>query len=286
VFATSARSGWRDLDRVLKVQGFDEVIDANTLKAAYPEAKLGIWGVWDGFLFRYLTERLKQPAKQPLFVFVLTATNHPPYDLPADYKPVPRNRAKWGGDRSSPELWPNIDTYHYATDLLGGFVQEVESGPLRDKTVIAATGDHNGRSFGLYNEAARNYLGNQVPFIIWDKGLDCGPQLKLPAGHRDMFPTLFPLLGIHSGYVKTGRNLLLDPATQADNPLRAPITLSYYGPVRSAKGSWMLGNPASFKCTPGGPQAGPDCRFDPKLDALARAQIGLLDWNVRLTLRP
>ena len=285
LFVTSARSGWRELDRVLKTQGFDEVVDANTLKAAYPEATLGIWGVWDSYVFRYLSERLKQPQDKPLLVFVLTATNHPPYDLPPDYKPVPRDRAKWGGDRGSSELWPNIDTYHYASDLLGGLVQEVQSGPLRDNTVIAATGDHNGRSFGLYNDPARNYLGNQVPFIVWDKGLACGSQLRLPAGHRDMFPTLLPLLGINSGYARTGRNLLLDPASQADNPLRTPISLSYYGPVRSAKGSWMLGDPASFKCTPGGVQAGPDCRFDPGLDALARAQIGLLDWNVRAALR-
>lgn len=286
LFVTSARSGWRNLDRILKTQGFDEVIDANDLRKAYPEAELGIWGVWDSYLFRYLSDRLKKPGDKPLFVFVLTATNHPPYDLPPEYKPVQRDRALWRGDRSSDELWLNIDSYHYATDLLGALVQEVRSGPLRDNTVIAATGDHNGRSFGLYNSPEHNYLAHQVPFVIWDKDLKCGPQLQLPAGHRDMFPTLFPLLGIGSGYVKTGRNLLLDPAKQTDTAPHTPISLSYYGPVRSAKGSWMLGDPASFKCTPGGAQAGPDCRFDPKLDALARAQIGLLDWNVRVGLRP
>lgn len=284
LFVTSTRSGWRNLDRVLKTQGFDEVIDANDLRAAYPEATLGIWGVWDSYLFRYLSERLKKPSDKPLFVFVLTATNHPPYDLPPEYKPVKRDRALWGGDRSSDELWPNIDSYHYATDLLGGLVQEVRAGPLRDNTVIAATGDHNGRSFGLYDSPEHNYLAHQVPFVIWDQGLNCGPQQKLPAGHRDMFPTLFPLLGVGSAYVKTGRNLLLDPAQQADTALQTPISLSYYGPARSAKGSWMLGDPASFKCTPGGAQAGPDCRFDPKLDEQARAQVGLLDWNVRAAL--
>lgn len=284
LFVTSTRSGWRNLDRVLKTQGFDEVIDANDLRAAYPQATLGIWGVWDSYLFRYLSERLKKPSDKPLFVFVLTATNHPPYDLPPEYKPVERDRALWGGDRSSDELWPNIDSYHYATDLLGGLVQEVRAGPLRDNTVMAATGDHNGRSFGLYNSPEHNYLAHQVPFVIWDQGLNCGPQQKLPAGHRDMFPTLFPLLGIGSGYVKTGRNLLLDPAQQAETALQTPISLSYYGPARSAKGSWMLGDPASFKCTPGGAQAGPDCRFDPKLDEQARAQVGLLDWNVRAAL--
>jgi len=285
LFVTSARSGWRDLDRVLKTQGFDEVIDANHLKAAYPEAELGIWGVWDSYVFRYLSARLKQPQDKPLFVFVLTATNHPPYDLPSDYRRVERNRAKWGGERNADTLWLNIDSYHYATDLLGGLVQEVQRGPLRHNTVIAATGDHNVRSFGLYATPERRYLLSQVPFVIWDEGLDCGPQRRLPASHRDMFPTLLPLLGVDQGYVQTGRNLLLDPTRQANAALNAPLSVNYYGTARNARGTWTLGDPASFVCSPVGPRQDGACRFDPQQDALARAQLGLLDWNVRVALR-
>ena len=281
LFVTSARSGWRELDRVLKTQGFDEVIDASHLKAAYPEATLGIWGVWDSYVFRYLSERLKKPQDKPLFVFVLTSTNHPPYDLPPDYQPVARDRSKWGGERNSEDLWPNLDTWHYATDLLGGLVQEVQNSSLRAHTLIAATGDHNVRSFGSYALPERRYLARQVPFVFWGDGLDCGVQRRLPASHRDMFPTLLPLLGINRGYVMTGRNLLLDPAKQANAALNAPISLSYFGPVRTQRGGWTLGDRASFMCAPGSP----DCSFDAKADALARAQLGLLDWNVRSSLR-
>ncbi len=285
LFVTSARAGWRELDRVLKTQGFDEVVDASHLKAAYPEATLGIWGVWDSYVFRYLSERLKQPQDKPLFVFVLTATNHPPYDLPPEYARVKRNEARWGGERNAETLWLNIDSYHYATDLLGGLVQEVQRGPLRGNTVIAATGDHNVRSFGLYATPERRYLLSQVPFVVWEEGLRCGPQRQLPASHRDMFPTLFPLLGVHNGYVQTGRNLLRDPAREPNPALNAPLSVNYYGTARNAQGSWTLGDAASFVCTPGGAQAGPACRFDPQQDALARAQLGLLDWNVRTSLQ-
>ncbi|MDP1655368.1 LTA synthase family protein [Rhodoferax sp.] len=283
LFVTSTRSGWRDLDRVLRTQGFDEVVDANNLKAAYPEATLGIWGVWDSYVFRYLSERLKKKEDKPLFVFVLTATNHPPYDLPPEYQRIERNQAKWGGERNADTLWLNIDSYHYATDLLGGLVQEVRSGPQHANTVMAATGDHNVRSFGLYATPERRHLVSQVPFVIWGDGIDCGPQRQLPASHRDMFPTLLPLLGINSGFVKTGRNLLLDPAKQANPALNAPFSMNYYGTARNARGSWTLGDPASFVCSPG--PAGADCRFDAQQDAWARAQLGLLDWNVRATLR-
>lgn len=283
LFVTSTRSGWRDLDRVLRTQGFDEVVDANNLKAAYPEATLGIWGVWDSYVFRYLSERLKKKEDKPLFVFVLTATNHPPYDLPPEYQRIERNPAKWGGERNADTLWLNIDSYHYATDLLGGLVQEVRSGPQHANTVMAATGDHNVRSFGLYATPERRHLVSQVPFVIWGDGIDCGPQRQLPASHRDMFPTLLPLLGVNSGYVKTGRNLLLDPTKQAKPALNAPLSMNYYGTARNARGSWTLGDPASFVCSPG--PAGADCRFDAQQDAWARAQLGLLDWNVRATLR-
>jgi hypothetical protein len=100
-----------------------------------------------------------------------------------------------------------------------------------------------------------------------------------------MFPTLFPLLGVNSGYVMTGRNLLLDPARQPHPALNAPLIANYYGMARNAKGAWLLGNAASFVCSPGTAQAGADCQFDPRQDALARAQIGLLDWNVRVSLK-
>ena len=290
LFVTSARSGWRNLDRVLKVQGFDEVIDANNLQAAYPEATLGIWGVWDAYVYKYVSERLKHAVDdKPMFVFVLTSTNHPPYDLPPDYQRQPRNMDKWKGERISDTLEANLDTYHYATDQLGAFVQEVRSGPLRANTMIAATGDHNARSFGLYTTPDRHYLEGQVPFIFWGDGIDCGSQRKLPASHRDMFPTLFPLLGVNGGYVNTGRNLLLDTAkayadSMASPALNAPRALRYYGMARNAKGIWTLGNPASFVCTPGTVQTDASCRFDAKDDAQERARLGLLDWNVRAAL--
>ena len=284
LFVTSARSGWRDLNRVLKVQGFDEVVDANTLKEAYPEATLGIWGVWDSYVFKYLSKRMAaQPTDKPLFVFVLTSTNHPPYDLPADYQRVPRDMSLWKGETNSDTLIPNLDSYHYAADLLGGFVQEVQSGPLKDTTIIAGTGDHNVRSFGVYAEASRRYLVRQVPFVIWGSKLTCGNQLDQPASHRDMFNTLLPLAGIDAPYINAGRNLLKDLPAQPD-PVNAPRAMFFTGEARNAQGMWQLGNKASFVCTAAKPPAG-QCEFNALDDQQERARYGLLDWHVRISLK-
>jgi len=283
LFVTSARSGWRDLNRVLKVQGFDEVVDANTLKEAYPDATLGIWGVWDSYVFKYLSKRMAaQPADKPLFVFVLTSTNHPPYDLPADYKRVPRDMALWKGETSSDTLIPNLDSYHYAADLLGGFVQEVQKGPLHANTIIAGTGDHNVRSFGVYADASRRYLVRQVPFVIWGEGLQCGPQQSLLASHRDMFNTLLPLAGIDGPYINSGRNLLRAPAL-ATGPINAPRAMFFTGEARNGQGLWQLGNKNSFVCSAAKPAA--DCQFNALDDQQERARYALLDWNVRISLK-
>ncbi len=290
LFVTSARSGWRDLNRVLAVQGFDEVVDANTLKEQYPDANLGIWGVWDSYVFKYLAKRLAaQPADKPIFVFVLTSTNHPPYDLPADYQRVPRDMAQWKGETTSDTLLLNLDSYHYAADLLGGFVQDVQKGPLKSHTIVAATGDHNVRSFGMYAEAPRRYLQRQVPFVIWGEGLggpQCGPQQALPASHRDMFNTLLPLVGVNGPYINAGRNLLRTPEA---TPLDAPRILFFTGEARNAQGLWQLGNPNSFACssapTAAAKTAGTDCQFNALDDQQERARYGLLDWNVRISLK-
>ncbi|PKO62757.1 MAG: hypothetical protein CVU24_02670 [Betaproteobacteria bacterium HGW-Betaproteobacteria-18] len=283
LFLTSGRAGWRDINRVFKVQGFDEVVDANTLKALYPEADLGIWGVWDAYIFKYLKQRLaEQPADKPIFVFVLTSTNHPPYDLPADYKRVPRDMTLWHGETSSETLAPNLDSYHYATDLLGGFVQDIQDSPAYNNTILAATGDHNVRSFGVYATAQRRYLMHQVPFVIWGKDLSCGNQLALPASHRDMFSTLLPLVGIAGPYINTGRNLL-HPVADKPDPINAPRALFFSGEARNGQGMWQLGNKDSFTCS-SAQKTPEDCSFNAQDDLQERARYGLLDWNVRASL--
>jgi phosphoglycerol transferase MdoB-like AlkP superfamily enzyme len=284
LFVTSGRAGWRELDRVLLAQGFDEVVDAGTLQALYPQAPLGVWGTWDHYVFEYLRQRMHHPnPAQPLFVFVLTSTNHPPYDLPPDYQRVPRNMALWQGETHSELLQANLDSYHYAADLLGGFVQALRTSPWKNNTVVAATGDHNVRTFGLYAQPERRHLMRQVPFVIWDEGLDCPKHLtRLSASHRDMVQTLLPLVGASGPYLNTGRNLL--STGSPDDPLQAPRALSYTGEARTGKGVWPLGQPGSFVCSPGPANTAAPCQLLPEDDAQERARYGLLDWWIRSSM--
>lgn len=276
VFVTSGQSGWRELNRVLLTQSFDEVIDAATLRAKYPGAEGGIWGVWDAYMFRYIEERLaQQPKNRPLFIYAMSTTNHPPYELPSDYKPFAFDINKWPGDKGSEHLIPNLQTYRYANDELAKFVGAVQSGPAGARTLIAATGDHNVRTFGQYATPESQILRQQVPFIVWGAGkLSCPNALHQAASHLDMFPTLFPLLGIGEGYLMTGRNLSVCPSAAS---AKDALAVTFIGQVRSNQAIWTMGSANTLACQP----VGSVCEWPPEQDAKARARVALMDWNVR-----
>ena len=98
VYITAGNGGWRDFDTFLRHLGVNEIIDENTLKTRYPEAKSGTWGVPDEFMFRYAEEELARAEKSgtPVFIMMMSVTNHPPYHLPAPAQKLPfgRTRAK------------------------------------------------------------------------------------------------------------------------------------------------------------------------------------------------
>jgi phosphoglycerol transferase MdoB-like AlkP superfamily enzyme len=278
VFATSGSAGWHDLSRMLKVQGFDEIIDAGLLREKYPQGDAGIWGVWDEILFQHLRLRLEQggPQGRPLFVFVLTTTNHSPYGLPPGWQAEGLDPLGWPGPDLQPELPASLLTYRYTNDQIGAFVAAQQARGER-MPLIAATGDHNMRSLGSYASASRVALRHRVPLAIWGAPATGCQQDMRPASHRDIFPTLLPLLGIEQGFLKTGRSLLDCGRRSQEEPIG--VAQSFTGALRTASGVWTAGQPESFICTD--PKAGPACRFPTELDRQERARWALLDWNVR-----
>jgi hypothetical protein len=57
----------------------------------------------------------------------------------------------------------------------------------------------------------------------------------------------------------------------------------FTGEARNAKGLWQLGNKDSFSCSAAKLEA--DCQFNALDDQQERARYGLLDWNVRISLK-
>ncbi|MFC0179729.1 LTA synthase family protein [Thorsellia kenyensis] len=303
VFFTAGRASWRNLDQSLPNQGFDEVIDAGFILQNYPESYMDMWGVPDEFLFAAITDyrknyQIAQKAaveKVPLFIFVLTITNHPPYTLPLNEESPHLDLTYWLGDKSSPLLENNLKTFRYSANQLGKFVLNAKEDIMANRLVIAATGDHNARTFGLYTGLNRASLAHKVPFLVWANKENCGHQLHLPASHRDMFPTLFELLNVEMSYLKSGRNLF-DDRFDGQNAL----ALQFTGDVRNFQNQWSLLNTSSCEL---------DCKNDPLIsieshsncpqinhnetkicqqfiqqDLEARAHLALADWHIRYQL--
>jgi hypothetical protein len=204
---------WRNIGAVFKTQGFDEIYDAADIRAKYPQARSTDWGVYDQYLFDFARDILDHAAAEgrPVFLFLLTTTNHPPYTLDTPRRTLPIDPATLG-ERGNPdrELRRHImATYQYQADQFGAFLDGIEAGPLADQVVVAAAGDHNLRDHYHYS------LPAEQPDVDRVLGFFRLPGWMRPArvdtarfaGHADLIPTLVDLALPGERYFDTGRDL-------------------------------------------------------------------------------
>ena len=223
VFITAGNIMWRNLANYMPLQGIDELYDQNSIIDTFPESKatLSYWGVADEYAFK-LAEKLLQESNQPLFINILTMTNHPPFKAPDNYHPFVVNPDILTGKilaKDKTEQKNILQAFQYAANALGEFIENIEKSAIAEKTIIAATGDH-------YMRAMENrfpldlFLDKTVPFFIHipstikaNLAIDFNPYRL--GSHKDIMPTLFALsLSDCEYWHLAGRNLL---SNQADN---------------------------------------------------------------------
>lgn len=198
IFITSGNGMWRSLSDYMILQGIDEFYDQNDLMDIFPNAKetLSYWGVADEFAFK-LAEKLLAESSSPLFINILTISNHPPYQAPKQYvrKPVkPELLVGKIGD-SANERRNILESYQYAANALGDFIDNVEKQPFSDKTIIAATGDHHIRSLA-FDYPKESFLNVSVPFFLhipksYQQTIKFDTNTL--GSHKDIMPTLYHL---------------------------------------------------------------------------------------------
>ena len=284
IFVTSGTGGWRHFDRVLPRQGFEEFHDEHDVEAAFPGSPRHTWGVHDGPMFEYAERLLREADRrgQPVFMVILTTSNHPPHQVPASYTPRPLDLAASGPVAVDPPLaTAMLRTTQYACDALGGFLDRLEADGLAGRTLLAAFGDHNIRRLYEYPEgrdADRRYgiplLLHLPPALLAGRTVDTGRY----ASPRDLFPTLAPFAIPGQHLFASGQDLL--------SPADRPRALAEFEQVLSAQGAVLglehpvfLGRAADGSLSPC--EAGP-CRAPlERLLAEERAYVALLDWNIR-----
>lgn len=211
-FISSGNLSWRNFDSFLRHLGVDEIVDENVLKQHYPDMEQATWGVPDQYMFRYAQDRVMQAEKnaRPVFIMLLSITNHPPFQTPKHYQrrdfaltPTEHQRlANLGNATEQNEIF---NTYRYANDALGMFISAVKP----THTIIAATGDHNIRAIG-YPDPQEQALEFAVPFYLYVPEAYRSQAVFDPkriGSHKDIMPTLYELSLSKVNYYQTGCNL-------------------------------------------------------------------------------
>ncbi len=219
IFISPGNMMWRNLVNYLPLQGVDAVYDQNVLMNEYPAARkqLTAWGVPDEYAFK-LAKKLLEESDQPLFINILTVSNHPPYYTPDSYSPGPVDvseeyKARAGGGEI--ELDNILKTFQYAADSLGRLVTDIKaSNTLSENTIIAATGDHQMRRFEA-RLPEETMLDSAVPFYLRvpDSILNSREfryDNQRIGSHKDIMPTLYNLSLSGKHYFNIGgRDLLM-----------------------------------------------------------------------------
>lgn len=195
---------WQRLDNFALNQGFDEIYGGGDMSAGVHTNE---WGVDDHYLFDFVLHTVQKD--KPSFNFILSTSNHPPYDLDLDALgyhlkdelPPPLKATKEDTVKVLGHLW-------YADQQAGRFVRKAEQ-QLPD-ALFAITGDHTAR---LHVNFPGDSVEEQtaVPFILYGpKVLPQSGVMKTTAGaHMDIPATLIELAA-DKGYRYTayGQNLL------------------------------------------------------------------------------
>lgn len=294
VFLTAGSGSWRQLDPTLLRQGFDEIHDERAIKAKYPQAESHTWGIDDEWMFLYAEDLLQQAEQdgQPLMLFMLSVTNHPPYRTPAHYQnPALDLQAVRPAMAADEETGHAImQTYRYANHALGGFLNRLEHTGLLDKTLVAATGDHTNRSIFVYPDDTQLQYKYGVPILFYIperyQRADHRVDTLAWSGHQDIFPTLWAhSLSQAAVPLGSGRNLYA-----ATDPQQPPMALSF---VRAGNGNGMSLSEAGVVIDPLSPQyftwtapgqLSPAESPSPALRTQAertKACLALSDWRIR-----
>ncbi|WP_301026103.1 MULTISPECIES: LTA synthase family protein [Helicobacter] len=213
IFLTAGNSTWSDLGFFMKAQGADEIIDEVALLQDYPNSSKihfhSHYGVGDEFMYQKELELLSS-AKEPLLILTLSVSNHPPYpevpilfskeQIPLEiFDKIPKNTSAI------------LNTYVYANNEFGKFLSKIKQSELKDKILIAATGDHRVRGVAMdFN--TEKALAYGVPFYLYVPKAYQGEIVydKTRIGsHKDIFPTLYALTLSETRFLHLGgRNLL------------------------------------------------------------------------------
>jgi lipoteichoic acid synthase len=159
------------------------------------------------------TVPILKAQRTPFMAFLLTASNHHPYRLPAQHRRLSL------GAREGSLLGDYLQSVHYFDRAFGDFLDQLRQARLLETSVIVVYGDHHGflgdraelpHLLGL--SEADDFLilqvRKRVPLLIRLPHGEGASIRHASGGHLDIAPTVLALAGIRDqGSVMLGRDL-------------------------------------------------------------------------------
>ncbi len=225
VFITSGTTAWENMDEYLPVQHVDEIYDQTHLMDHFHLTETTEWGVADHYAFEF-AEELIEKSDRPVFVVVLSTSNHPPYHVPEGYQPQPIEVPKiihqhYNHEDYDESLLTIMQTYQSSADALGRTISRLKKNHDR-ALVIGATADH--RMLGMKPLIEDGpFKDVAIPFYVWASNeVKSAVEIHFDANrvgsHKDVFPTLYALSLSEADYRTVGGRNMLAPE---DDPQRA-----------------------------------------------------------------
>jgi len=179
-FLYGGRAAFDNMGHYWSTIGFDRVLQQSDIR------EIGfstIWGAADEYLFTEAIKRLDEMTtdKAPVFLSLLTVSNHRPYTYPA------------GRIDKNPKQKRKENSATYADWAFGDFIERARKRPWFADTVFIFIGDHGPRVYGAAQVPVPSY---RVPLLFYAPK-HIKPERNAALGSSmDMAPTLLGLLGM------------------------------------------------------------------------------------------
>ncbi|MBE0499341.1 MAG: sulfatase-like hydrolase/transferase [Campylobacterales bacterium] len=158
--------------------GFD-VVDRTSFSAE-EDTFHTVWGVSDeNLLDKALKEADLSAAQQkPFFSFVMTTSNHRPYDYPEGRIDIPSHSGREGAVK-------------YTDYAIGRFLKQAKEKPWFNDTIFVVVADHCASSAGKTELPLHKY---HIPLFIYAPQIIAAAEVEKLSSQIDLMPTLFGLL--------------------------------------------------------------------------------------------